>query len=165
MIRRSIIIPDICPVISPWSGTEWETLGCLALVSRTRKRLVQLTGVLTCLILHRLLSAWTVQVLLIHSWGYNGTQYTTMKYTNGIVMTVKQPYLEDNISSGHQVHWYAGLDWKQLVVIGNAQDASRFPAELAGSTSIEQGKRWRKKMEANSWRCSSQQNPEGWNGW
>ena len=27
--------------------------------------------------------------------GYNGTQYSTMRYANGIVMT-EQPYLEDN---------------------------------------------------------------------
>ena len=63
--------------------------------------------------------------------GYNGTQYATMKYANGIVMT-EQPYLEDN-DSAQGIKFFGTKGWIEVARGYLAcSDASKVPAELAG---------------------------------
>lgn len=63
--------------------------------------------------------------------GYNGTEYLTFKYLNGIVMT-EQPYLEDQ-PSAQGVKFIGTNGW---IEVGrgylNASDPSLVPDELAG---------------------------------
>ncbi len=63
--------------------------------------------------------------------GYNGTEYLTFKYLNGIVMT-EQPYLEDQ-PSAQGIKFIGTNGWIE-VARGylNASDASLVPEELAG---------------------------------
>lgn len=72
--------------------------------------------------------------------GYNGTQYATLKYANGIVMT-EQPYLEDNESA--QGIRFIGTDGWIEVARGYlaCSDPSKVPAELAGSRPLTQAQR------------------------
>lgn len=63
--------------------------------------------------------------------GYNGTQYATMKYANGIVMT-EQPYLDDN-ESAQGIKFFGTNGWIEVARGYLAcSDPSKVPAELAG---------------------------------
>lgn len=63
--------------------------------------------------------------------GYNGTQYATMKYADGIVMT-EQPYLDDN-DSAQGIKFIGTKGWIEVARGYLAcSDASKIPAELAG---------------------------------
>ena len=64
--------------------------------------------------------------------GYNGTQYATMRYANGIVMT-EQPYLEDN-DSAQGIKFIGTGGWIEVARGYLAcSDPSKVPAELAGN--------------------------------
>ncbi|MDH6356939.1 Gfo/Idh/MocA family oxidoreductase [Parabacteroides sp. PF5-9] len=64
--------------------------------------------------------------------GYNGTQWATMKYANGIVMT-EQPYLEDN-NSAQGIKFFGTKGWIEVARGYLAcSDSSKVPAELAGN--------------------------------
>ena len=61
--------------------------------------------------------------------GYNGTQYSTMRYANGIVMT-EQPYLEDN-PDAQGIKFVGDNGWIE-VARGyiNCSDQSNIPSDL-----------------------------------
>ena len=61
--------------------------------------------------------------------GYNGTQYSTMRYANGIVMT-EQPYLEDN-PDAQGIKFVGDNGWIE-VARGyiNCSDQSKIPSDL-----------------------------------
>lgn len=61
--------------------------------------------------------------------GYNGTQYSTMRYANGIVMT-EQPYLEDN-PDAQGIKFIGDNGWIE-VARGyiNCSDQSNIPSDL-----------------------------------
>lgn len=64
--------------------------------------------------------------------GFNGTQYATMKYANGIVMT-EQPYLEDN-DSAQGIKFFGTNGWIEVARGYLAcSDPSKVPVELAGN--------------------------------
>ena len=63
--------------------------------------------------------------------GYNGTEYSSMKYANGIVMT-EQPYLDDN-DSAQGIKFFGTKGWIEVARGYLAcSDASKVPSELAG---------------------------------
>lgn len=61
--------------------------------------------------------------------GYNGTQYSTMRYANGILMS-EQPYLEDN-PNAQGIKFIGDNGWIE-VARGyiNCSDQSKIPADL-----------------------------------
>lgn len=64
--------------------------------------------------------------------GYNGTQYATMKYANGVVMT-EQPYLDDN-DSAQGIKFIGTNGWIEVARGYLAcSDPSKVPSELAGN--------------------------------
>ncbi len=72
--------------------------------------------------------------------GYNGTQYATMKYANGIVMT-EQPYLDDN-ESAQGIKFIGTNGWIEVARGYLAcSDPSKVPADLAGNRPLTQAQR------------------------
>ncbi|OJV35692.1 MAG: oxidoreductase [Bacteroidia bacterium 43-41] len=78
--------------------------------------------------------------------GYNGTQYATMKYANGIVMT-EQPYLDDNESA--QGVKFIGTDGWIEVARGYlaCSDPSKVPEDLAGNRPLTQAQREERRVQ------------------
>lgn len=79
--------------------------------------------------------------------GYNGTQWATMKYANGIVMT-EQPYLDDN--NGAQGIKFIGTNGWIEVARGYlaCSDPSKVPAELAGRRPLNAAQQQQAREEA-----------------
>ncbi|OAV69554.1 Inositol 2-dehydrogenase [Bacteroidales bacterium Barb6XT] len=72
--------------------------------------------------------------------GYNGTQYATMKYANGIILT-EQPYLDDN-EDAQGVRFIGDKGWIEVARGYLAcSDASKVPAELAGQRPMTDAQR------------------------
>jgi predicted dehydrogenase len=72
--------------------------------------------------------------------GYNGTQYATMKYANGIVM-IEQPYLDDN-ESAQGIRFIGTNGWIEVARGYLAcSDSSKVPADLAGNRPLTQAQR------------------------
>ncbi len=78
--------------------------------------------------------------------GYDGTQYATMKYANGVVMT-EQPYLDDNESA--QGIRFIGTDGWIEVARGYlaCSDPSKVPADLAGNRPLTQAQREERRAQ------------------
>lgn len=77
--------------------------------------------------------------------GYNGQQYLTFKYQNGVVMT-EQPYLED-MPGAQGIKFIGDKGWIEVArgYLG-CSDASLVPAELAGRRPKNMTPEERKKM-------------------
>lgn len=77
--------------------------------------------------------------------GYNGQQYMTFKYQNGVVMT-EQPYLED-MPGAQGIKFIGDKGWIEVArgYLG-CSDASLVPAELAGRRPKNMTPEERKKM-------------------
>lgn len=72
--------------------------------------------------------------------GYNGAEYATMKYANGIVMT-EQPYLEDN-DSAQGIKFWGSNGWIEVArgYLGSS-NPSLVPAEVAGNRPMSPAQR------------------------
>lgn len=92
--------------------------------------------------------------------GYNGTQYATMKYTNGIVMT-EQPYLDDN--EGAQGIKFIGTKGWIEVARGYlaCSDASKVPTELAGERPLTPAQQEAKRAETAAQRSRQSEKNRG----
>jgi predicted dehydrogenase len=77
--------------------------------------------------------------------GYNGQEYMTFKYQNGVVMT-EQPYLED-MPGAQGIKFIGDKGWIEVArgYLG-CSDASLVPAELAGRRPKNMTPEERKKM-------------------
>lgn len=72
--------------------------------------------------------------------GYNGTQWATMKYANGIVMT-EQPYLEDN-EGAQGIKFFGTKGWIEVSRSHLAcSDQSKVPADVAGNRPMNRAQR------------------------
>ena len=77
--------------------------------------------------------------------GYNGQQYLTFKYQNGVVMT-EQPYLED-MPGAQGIKFIGDKGWIEVARGYLAcSDGSKVPAELAGRRPRNMTPEERKKM-------------------
>lgn len=87
--------------------------------------------------------------------GYNGTQYMTFKYRNGIVMT-EQPYLEDN-PGAQGIKFIGTKGWIEVArgYIG-CSDPSLIPAEIAGNRPQPRGQQ---QQRPAGQRAAQQQHP------
>lgn len=87
--------------------------------------------------------------------GYNGTQYMTFKYRNGIVMT-EQPYLEDN-PGAQGIKFIGTKGWIEVArgYIG-CSDPSLIPAEIAGNRPQPRGQQ---QQRPAGQRAAQQQRP------
>ncbi|MDD4514038.1 Gfo/Idh/MocA family oxidoreductase [Massilibacteroides sp.] len=78
--------------------------------------------------------------------GYNGTEYATMKYANGIVMT-EQPYLDDN-DSAQGIKFIGTNGWIEVARGYLAcSDPSKVPSELAGNRPLTPAQREAKRAQ------------------
>jgi predicted dehydrogenase len=92
--------------------------------------------------------------------GYNGTQYTTMKYANGIVMT-EQPYLEDN-DTAQGIKFTGDKGWIEVARGYLAcSDASKVPADLAGHRPLSKEEMKKKMEEYMKMQAARSKNPKG----
>jgi predicted dehydrogenase len=85
--------------------------------------------------------------------GYNGTQWATMKYANGIVMT-EQPYLDDN-DGAQGVKFFGTKGWIEVARGYLASsESSLIPEELAGRRPLSREEQARVREEQQQRRAA-----------